>query len=103
MEILTFVALGLLAWFIWDSLMAKEVATRRGEQVCASYDVQFLDETVAAAKTRLRRDSHGRIAVYRRFNFEFTGDGASRHHGYIELLGRAVIKVELEPYRIDAL
>jgi len=101
MHILTFLLLGLLAWYIWDSLNAKAVAIDRGQRICSTYDVQFLDETVAATRTRLRRDGHGRMAVYRRFDFEFSGDGASRHHGYIELLGRRVTKVELEPYRID--
>lgn len=90
----------LLLWFWWDGLGARELARSTCVRHCKQHDVAFLDDTVALAKIRLRRDAGGRLRFLRRFNFEFTSDGEMRYQGYIELLGRRVCQVHLDAYRI---
>jgi len=44
----------LLIWFWRDSLQVREIATRISKRACESHDVQFLDQTVALRRLRLR-------------------------------------------------
>lgn len=89
-----------IAWVWWDGLGAKEVARATCLRHCRDHDVMFLDDTVALARMRLRRASNGSVKVFRRFNFEFTSDGELRYQGYIELLGRHVMQLHMDAYRI---
>lgn len=90
-----------LVWLWWDGLGAKEIARAYCMRLCREHDVLFLDDTVALARMRLRRDAGGTLRLYRRFNFEFTSDGEQRYQGYVELLGERVIHTEMEAYRIN--
>jgi hypothetical protein len=90
----------LLAWLWWDGLGAKEVARANCLKICRERDVLFLDDTVALARLRLRRDGGGNLHIYRRFNFEFTSDGEQRYLGYVDMLGQRVLHIEMEAYRI---
>lgn len=89
-----------LAWLWWDGLGAKEVARASCLRQCKEHDVLFLDDTVALASLRLRRNTNGSISIYRRFNFEFTSDGELRYQGYVEMLGRRVLQLHMDAYRI---
>ena len=62
--------------------------------------MQFLDDTVALTRLRLRRDTGGNFHIYRRFGFEFTSDGELRSQGFVDMFGTYVIHTEMEPYRI---
>lgn len=89
-----------LAWVWWDGLGAKEVARASCQRQCREYDVLFLDDSVALARLRLRRDANGGLRIFRRFNFEFTSDGERRYQGYVEMLGRRVLQLHMDAYRI---
>lgn len=89
-----------LVWLWWDGLGAKEVARASCLRLCREHDVLFLDDTVALASLRLRRNSNGSVGILRRFNFEFTSDGELRYQGYVEMLGRRVLQVHMDAYRI---
>ena len=85
--------------FLWlDSLRARERALRAGRAACERYDLQFLDDTVAFTRIRLRRDAEGRIRIARTYAFEFSDTGNNRRHGAIVMLGGELEDVHLEPY-----
>jgi hypothetical protein len=79
---------GLLAGFykIWQWAMdARETANRIARETCSRAAVQLLDETVAFAGVRLRRDRQGRRQLLRTYTFDYTGDGIARAQGFIVL------------------
>lgn len=97
-------ALGLaigVFWFWYDSMRAREAAVRMGRNACGERGLQFLDETVAIARLRIRRDSNGRLVLARLYAFEFSDTGDNRRNGSIALLGQRVESLQLEPYRLQ--
>lgn len=93
------IAAGALLWV--DSLRARERAVAAGRSACARYDLQFLDETVAFARLRLRRDEEGHLRIVRTYIFEFSDTGNNRRHGSIVMLGGELLDLHLEPYRMQ--
>ncbi len=88
--------------FLWvDSMRARERAIRAGRSACARYQLQFLDETVAFARLRLRRDEEGQLKIARTYTFEFSDTGNNRRHGAIVMLGGDLLDLQLEPYRMQ--
>jgi len=86
-----------------DSIRAKEIATARSREACKKVLVEFLDETVAIKKVRLRRNSSGRLNFYREYQFEFTSTGEYRYKGMVKLLGKHLLDIEMEPYQFNDL
>ena len=95
-----FFVVGALVWFWFDSIGAKEKARLTGRDHCAKGNVQFLDDTVALSKLRLRRNRLGRLNFYREFKFEFSSSGDDRYIGIVSLLGQRVDKVQMDVYPI---
>ena len=96
------IGLGLLLaalWYWLDSIRVKEIALATGKAKCQGLGVEFLDESVALSKLRLRRTARGNIAVYREFSFEFTSDGERRYSGRLTFLGRHLFSLAMDPYR----
>lgn len=83
-----------------DAMRGKELARAAGRRACEQAQVQFLDDTVELVRVRVRRDARGHLGLRREYRFEFSDDGADRRGGEIALLGRQVLRVVLEPYRI---
>lgn len=99
LEITGWLALAAGAAYWFGAMRSKELARAAGLHACRAAEVQFLDDTVALTRVRLRRDDHGRIRFFREYRFEFTSDGNTRYHGELAMLGTRVVRVELEPYR----
>ncbi|GIX26824.1 DUF3301 domain-containing protein [Pelomicrobium sp. G1] len=95
-EILAFVVLaaGLVFWY--DALRAREAALKAGKALCERAGVQLLDETVSVAALGLGRDADGRLAIRRRYRFEYSDTGNNRREGRIVLLGTRVLEARLE-------
>lgn len=75
-----------VAYKAWHSaLEARETANRIAREACSRAVVQFLDETVAFAGFRLRRDQGGRRRLLRTYTFDYTSDGFERSQGFIVL------------------
>ncbi len=93
-------AIALLTWYGLSGLRAKERARAAGLHACRQAQVDFLDDTVQQQRLRLQRSPDGRLQFCRRYRFEFSSDGSRRYAGRIELCGRVVTGVEMEPFRI---
>ena len=98
--ILFFILLSLFLYWL-DSIRAKEVATKQARKACKKIMLEFLDETVVIKKIRLRRNSLGRLVFYREYQFEFTSTGEYRYKGRVTLLGKQLIRAEMETYQMN--
>ncbi len=85
-----------IAYKVWQvALDAREAANRIARETCSRAVVQFLDDTVAFAGFRLRRDSRGRRRLLRTYTFDYTNDGFERSQGFIVLAGQRLEAVGL--------
>lgn len=98
--LLAFLLGSLFYWF--DSISAKEIATQNAKKACNKVSLEFLDETVAIKKLRLRRNSTGQMTFYREYEFEFSSTGEFRYKGNVRLLGKQLLDVEMEPYQLNS-
>ena len=76
----------LLIWFWRNSLQVREAATRICRQACKSYGLQFLDQTVALQRLRLRWVRSG-LHLQRTYQFDYSLEGEGRHTGYLVMIG----------------
>lgn len=94
-EWLLLAGLAAMAWFWWDSLQKRELAVRAARAVCERASVQFLDDSVALNKMRLRRDAGQRTRLYREYSFEYSSVGDDRQAGRVYLLGERLLSADL--------
>ena len=64
-------------------------------------NVQLLDDGLALKGFWFKRNPKGSLALWRRYNFEFTSTGNERYSGQIIMLGRLVETIRLAAYRIN--
>jgi hypothetical protein len=86
--------LALLIWFWRDSLRVRETATRICRQACKSYGVQFLDQTVALQRLRLRW-VHSGPRLQRTYQFDYSLEGEGRRTGNLVMLGGQHLSLHL--------
>lgn len=101
MEFWPLVLLSIGAWYWWDSAECVEIARLSGKQACQTHQLQFLDDSVARKKIWFKRNTRGRLQLYRLYSFEFTSDGAQRYAGTIKMAGQQVLEVDLEAHRFN--
>ncbi|WP_373186993.1 DUF3301 domain-containing protein [Halopseudomonas sp.] len=82
----------------WRTLGLRDRALAQVRQHCRQADVQLLDESIYLNKIRLGRSKGLRLALVRRYGFEFTVTGERRYDGYIEFHGFRPRHVELAPH-----
>ena len=100
-SILILLIASLFYWF--DSIRAKENATKHAKNACKKVLLEFLDDTVLMKKVRLRRSAQGQMSIYREYEFEFSSTGEFRYKGQVRLLGQYLLDVEMEPYQFNNL
>lgn len=86
--------------FWWYTNELKQFAYRVARRRCDEDDVQFLDDSVALSKVRLRRNELGRLVLQCQYSFEFATRGDTRYHGELLFLGRVLTTVEMEPHKL---
>ena len=87
-----------IAWFMWDSLKAREAAVAASRAACAAEGLQFLDDTVAIQALRPVRDN-GTLGLRRVYGFEYSESGDSRRKGSVVLVGDHVLVLNLDYQR----
>jgi hypothetical protein len=86
--------------FWWNTLGIKPIALNAAQRHCDEMGVQLLDEGIILHRFKLKRDRYGPMRVWRSFRFEFSTTGDARYHGRVDVLGRRVVNVHLDPHRI---
>ena len=89
------VAAAIAFWL--DAMRARETAVALARRMCRAEGLLLLDDTVALALLRVRRDHAGRLALLRTYEFEFSDTGNNRLTGSITLLGRDAQTLYLPP------
>ena len=95
-SLLFIILLAGLAWFWFDSIRAKETATRAASNACQSISAQLLDQTVALKRIRFSRNEQGRLQLERSFNFELSLDRQERSSGRVIILAKNISSVQLD-------
>jgi hypothetical protein len=95
-EILLLAVLGVLAWYWYTGMQAREQAIAVGRRACGDSGLQFLDDSVALSKTRFARNSSGQLQFRRDYRFEFSDTGNNRRPGLVRMLGERVEWVSLD-------
>ncbi len=85
-SLLAILFLLLVGWYWLDSLRARELALGICRAACEARDLQFLDQTVALSRLRLRWTTEG-VRLMRVYRFEFSEEGSGRQNGYVTLVG----------------
>ncbi|GAA5132592.1 DUF3301 domain-containing protein [Alloalcanivorax gelatiniphagus] len=98
-DILLLAALVIMAALFWRAQRIRETALRATRRHCEQEQVLLLDQTVGLKRLRPRRDEHGRLRLWRLYEFEFTVTGGERYKGETEVLGERVRRVVLPPHR----
>ena len=94
-EVLAAAVAAAAAWFLWDSLKAREAANGELRAACRARGFLFLDDTVALDRLRPARDDDGRVRLRRVYRFEYSDTGNDRRSGSIALLGARVLVINL--------
>lgn len=87
--IIIIILMVIVSWY--GGIEAREIATFHAQLLCNSRGFMVLDQTVALARMRLRRDSSGHIRIKRDYLFEYTDDGDSRLSGAVSVMAGHVI------------
>lgn len=95
LDIVITLSLCALGWFWYDSVQAREAGIRAVKHACGAEGLQLLDETIAIARLRPRRDETGRACWLRVYQFEYTDTGDNRRRGSVHLLGPRVTLLNL--------
>ncbi|MFC4239442.1 DUF3301 domain-containing protein [Marinobacter oulmenensis] len=90
---------GLAIWYWWRAKAIKDFVLKAAQRYCKSMDVLLLDDAVYLRGLWFKRDSDGKLRVWRRFLFDFTTTGEERYTGRIIMLGRQILNMELDPHR----
>lgn len=85
-----------VAWFVQDSLAARERANSAAMEACERLSLQFLDGTVAFARLAFTRD-RGPLAIRRTYVFDYTANSIERRQGFVILVGSRVESVGYAP------
>lgn len=101
-EILILVVLAVFAWFVSDSMRARERAHAAGRNACQRNNLQFLDDTVELVSLRPVRDEEGRLRLRRVYGFEFSDPqsegGNNRRNGRITMFQSRIESLTLDPF-----
>lgn len=95
LETLSFLVLGLLAWFWFASVQARDTAMQAARQACADEGLLLLDDTVSQTGLSPARDDEGRLRLRRSYEFEYSDTGDNRRRGSLVLLGGQVLLVNV--------
>jgi hypothetical protein len=96
LELVGVLIIAVVAWFMWDSLKAREAAVAASKAACAAEGLLFLDDTVAIRAIRPVRGDDGHVRLRRIYGFEYSESGDSRRKGTIVLAGDKVLVVNLQ-------
>ena len=101
LEIFFFALFALIVVFWMDGMRVRELAIAAAKAACKRDSMQFLDDTVSLASFRFARNDYGRLKARRVYQFEFSDTGDNRLEGSVEMLGKRVGVVYMEPHRME--
>ena len=102
LEILLTALLFALAWFWWDSIRSREIASLAGKKLCKRFEVQLLDDSINLKSLYFRRlpppAAFPFWEINRCYHFDFTSNGKERQEGEVYLQDKQVVGINLPGY-----
>lgn len=86
-------AIGAGLWY--RAIGTREAAVSAAVKACRDISVQFLDDTVAFERLRLRCTG-GSLHIESQFRFEYSREGDERRLGRVRCVGRRAVAVHVE-------
>lgn len=84
-----------MAW--WNALGTRKTARSTAKAACSRAGVAFIDE-LALQRLAVVRDRRSLLCLNRVYGFEFYVRGDVRYAGEIQMRGRHVASVRMDPY-----
>jgi hypothetical protein len=82
---------------LWvQQMKAREIALAVAKKACESKHAQLVDDTVHFKGSRFAKRIGARFPIERRYDFDYSLDGQSRHHGSVLLSGSRLKQVRME-------
>ena len=97
-DVVIFLILLLSAIQFWHVRGITERANVYLKQFCEQRNLQLI--SVARQRTRIAMH-RGKPDWHTFFEFEFSGNGADKYSGQLEMKGRSIVNAEMPAYRID--
>lgn len=95
LESLSFLVLGLLAWYWFAGIQARDTAMQAARRACEDEGLLLLDDTVSQTGLSPARDDDGRLRLRRSYEFEYSDTGDNRRRGSLVLFGGQVMLVNV--------
>ena len=92
--------LGGAALYLWRSGQFKGRARDLAIEHCQKLNLQLLDHSMVIGALWPERGADGRLALRRRYRFEFASVGDRRYQGELVMVGLQLKHIELEPYKL---
>lgn len=97
--LVSLLSLPIIYWY--SSQPIRDMALAAADKRCEQLDVQLLDNAVFQRRLWFKRNKKGSLCLWRAYYFEFTSTGGERYQGRVLTLGRQVLDVELDAYRVN--
>ena len=88
--------------FWYRGLAVRERALAAVRRHCDEMNLQLLDQNVALRSLWIGRNAEGRLALRRRYNFEFTSTGDERYQGSVSFLGHRFEAIRTDAHRLNS-
>jgi len=92
--------LSFAGWHWWQGQKVKEIALKSAIKYCKEVDIQLLDQSIYLRGFWFKRDSDGKLRIWRSYQFDFTATGDDRAKGRVVMLGYKLTNIELDAHRI---
>lgn len=99
-DLAIFLVLGTVAYLWWHGRGLKDSALRVVKRYCDEQQLQLLDEGLVLSKVRIARSEAGLFCLRRQYRFEFSSTGDERYYGTIDVLGKRIQSIKLDPHRM---
>ncbi|MEH6823228.1 MAG: DUF3301 domain-containing protein [Motiliproteus sp.] len=99
-DLIGFLFLGIVAYLWWHGRGLKDSALVVVKRYCDQQQLQLLDEGLVLSRVRIARSTAGLFCLRRRYRFEFSSTGDERYCGTIDVLGKQIQSIKLDPHRM---
>lgn len=100
-SVIILMLIGAVVAIWWKARESQERALKAARAYCENMGLQLLDECVAEASWRIRRDENGKLCFLREYQFEFTSTGYERYTGEVIMKGQRLQQVHVAPHRVN--
>ena len=99
-QILLLLFAAMIAAYFLAAVGIRELALRAALVRCKKLEIQLLDQSISLRKIWLKRGDDKMLHFWRSYRFEFTSTGDERYLGEVVTLGKKVVDIKTQAYRI---